>query len=310
MSVSQRSAVAARPRRRAAPEAVDLLFASTLVALSVLVIVPGAPTMGMGFAVGPPRRAPDLLLVVLVLLEAGPVAWRRSRPRLAAAVSSVGYGGVLALGYMVTAADFGVLVLAYSLAAYGSLRAGAVAAVAAAVGMAGLVGLVPGVRETADGLDTVVLVYLTGWVFPLGFGLARHRHLAYVAALEERAARQDTPPAPVAQVVPTESAESAMPVAVPVMVPAAVPSPSVAPVPPAPPPVPPASLDRLTPREREVFSLLALGLSNPEIADRMVVSRETVKTHVGQVLAKLGLRDRTQAAIFAHRHGLVRSEET
>ena len=67
----------------------------------------------------------------------------------------------------------------------------------------------------------------------------------------------------------------------------------------------PPALAQLTTRELEALRLIARGRSNREIADNLVLSEATVKTHVGNVLRKLGLRDRVQAVVFAYEHGIV-----
>lgn len=68
-------------------------------------------------------------------------------------------------------------------------------------------------------------------------------------------------------------------------------------------------LERLTAREREVLQVLGTGLNNQEIADSLSIGAATVKTHVSSVLAKLGLRDRAQAVVFAYESGLARPGE-
>jgi DNA-binding NarL/FixJ family response regulator len=73
---------------------------------------------------------------------------------------------------------------------------------------------------------------------------------------------------------------------------------------------PPSAVESLTPREREVITLVAEGRTNREIGRRLGVAERTARTHVSNILAKLGLASRTQAAMWAVRQGLVDTEDT
>ncbi len=185
------------------------------------------------------------------------------------------------------------------------------------------------VGEAADGEEAVELaaslrpdVVLMDLVMPGGGGLAAIRRLAEVApgarvlvltsfssddqvipAIQAGAAGyllKDAHPSQVEEAIRTVGRGERLldpQVAAVVMAEVAQPRPAGAPG--------ASALALLTPRETEVLALLGEGLSNRDLAARLFVSEKTVKTHVSSVLAKLGVADRTQAALFAARHGLA-----
>ena len=73
-------------------------------------------------------------------------------------------------------------------------------------------------------------------------------------------------------------------------------------------PVPPKELDDLTAREQDILRLIATGLSNAEIGQRLYISKTTVKTHVTHIFQKLGLRDRVQAVVLAYQTGVIEAD--
>jgi DNA-binding NarL/FixJ family response regulator len=75
-------------------------------------------------------------------------------------------------------------------------------------------------------------------------------------------------------------------------------------------PAPPRELDELSERERDVFRLMAEGLSNGEIGQELYIGETTVKTHVTHILQKLGLRDRVQAVVLAYQTGIFEESPT
>jgi len=170
-----------------------------------------------------------------------------------------------------SAADFAMLVAVDAVAAYGNVR-DRLAFVIYASSHLGLLVVVPATREgltvTTFLISTVIFAGL-----PLGTGLLRRR--------TSMARASGTPGA---GVDPSGAQER---------------SPEPAPRHTEASPTPPSHLRNLTPREREVLTELATGATNAEIAARLGISPETAKTHVGRIVSKLGVRDRTAAALLA-----------
>lgn len=200
------------------------------------------------------------------ILQIAPLVWRRRYPIpvLAATATALVIGQ--ALVPIRTLADVSVLVAAYSVAAFAARRAAVIAL--AAGGVAWTLALV----STGTEVPTMIAAFVVLHAGPVAFGLA--------ARGGSGASSPATVDAESAQRTPTGSGR----------LPPAAPSRAES--------APLAGLDVLSPREREVLALVADGLNNQEVAERLYVSRETVKSHVAALLAKLQCRNRVQLVVL------------
>jgi DNA-binding CsgD family transcriptional regulator len=234
-----------------------------------------------------PVAAPTWAGAALAALITIPLTLRRFAPVAALALSGTGYAAAELLAADVGLGGLGLLLAIYSVAAFQGRHRAWVGAATAVGYIALAIGLSrAGSTQTLLDWFTFAAVLALPWF--LGELVRRRRaeddqrqRLAVEEALR-RSGFVVVPDAPEVLVdVPASRA-------------AEPPPPTVSP-----------SLERLTGRELEVLRLLARGLSNSEIASEMFVTRETVKTYVSRLLSKLALRDRTQAALFAHRNGFA-----
>jgi DNA-binding CsgD family transcriptional regulator len=234
-----------------------------------------------------PRDLPWGVVVVLQLTQALPLAWRQRAPGTVFCLVGLAFVADQLLCVEPHAAQYAGLVAMYATLAYGSGRlwvrcAVAASAVLGTVAVVAHLWVAPG-QVPALALATGPAVMI-GVPLLVGSAVQQQRHRAVrldglVGDLTSELATLRTPSPP---------ARGGRP---------AVESPG--------PLTEPSAVGSLTTREREVLTLLLQGRSNPEIAQALFISRNTTKTHVAHILAKLGLKDRTQVLLYAQRHGLT-----
>ncbi len=285
-------------RRRNTPFVRDAALVAVLVVLSLATYV--WPTLDLGVQFEPARRRADALLLPFMLAEALPLLVRRRAPGPVLLAVATALIVRTALGLPAVAADYALFVALYSAGAYARGRQWS------AVVLYGLhpvvLLLIPATRDGATP-GNVAAYYLVYLALPLAAGAAARARAAGMHRAPEPGPDAGTPPSTVATGAPpstmTDTARTGTARTGTARTGAARTG--------AAPPSTPAGAARpeLTRREREILTLVAEGLSNPEIAGRLVISSETVKTHVARILAKLDARDRTQAAVRAVECGLL-----
>ncbi len=254
------------------PTAVDIVVAVALtLAAQVEIWAPGL-LPGVSEVTG---SRPVLTVTTLAMTV--PLALRRTAP---VAVLVVVFGAAVVQSWLTTPTEglstlIAMLVAAYSSSAYASVARAALSAAIILVGVALLA------QAEGDGAF-MAIVYGSAWL--MGFAVAQRSGQLQRVAGDNRDLTQRLAEAT------TLLAEAARPRA------AGTPTPA------------PSDLTVLTGRELEVARAIATGMSNAEIADALVISEWTVKTHVASILRKLGLRDRTQVVIAAYESGLVRPD--
>ena len=255
-------------------------WAPTAVLLSLSLPIFFVPDVAIGITLHrEPRDLPWWLVLCFQLTQTVPLAWRRRAPGSVLLVVGVAFVADQVLGVPGSASQFAALIALQATVVHGAGRLWVRCAVTAVAGLtsvapAAYTWLLPG-RLSPITLALGPVFFVAG---PLLVGFVRRGKRRHAARLEALVVRLEADHA-------TEQTSSL----------SAQPSPSTA---------EPDALTSLTAREREVLALLLQGLSNPEIARTLFISRNTTKTHVAHILAKLGLRDRTQVLLHAQRHGL------
>lgn len=244
-----------------------------VVLLAGMVFPPGSVTVSFGDIWS---AKPPVLQLLLAGVQILPLWWVSRQPVLALTVTCVGFFLSQAFAWLATTADMAVFVAVTAVVARTRPRT-ALASAAALIGAHAVFMVAAQAPGHPEAIVEAIVPSAMLWAGPtmigLTFRLLRHERGGGAA------------PAPDAEPIPPRGAEAAAAETVAVGQPG-------------------PDRMRLTARELRILTLVAEGLTNTEIAAELLIGRETVKTHIGNILAKLGARDRTHAVTVAHRNRL------